>query len=110
MKQYCRLTGVDLSTDGASNGIKGMCLNCKSCCGDEDFTCTNENVLAVGRNKIMESLPEGFEIDTLTLKPMKLKDPTKKCKNYSCDMDKITAFLEKWFGVDENAEKENASE
>lgn len=117
MKQYCPLTGIDLSLDGATNGFKSMCLNCKSCHPDanqdsygEKYTCNNEKVMEVGKNKILAALPEGFEIETLTLKPMALKDPTKKCKNYSFDKEKVMEFIENFFTPSPDVEKENASE
>ena len=118
MARYCKLTGVDLSGDGATNGFKCMCLNCVSCndvidpsltFDDERFTCDNEKVMQVGIKKIMEALPEGFEIETITLKPMALKDPTKKCKNYVPDVDKVVDFVTRYYTGEEN-EKENASE
>lgn len=114
--QYCLLTGIDLTTDGPSNGFKTMCLNCKSCglsdetWGSQKYSCSNEKVMEVGKNKILAALPEGFEIETLTLKPMALKDPTKKCKNYSFDKEKVMEFIEDFFTPSPNAEKENASE
>lgn len=118
MSQYCKLTGVDLSRDGATNGFKCMCLNCKSCSlgpnqssySDEQYVCDNENVMEMGKKKIMAAVPEGFEIDTLTLKPMTLKDPTKKCKNHIFDMEKVINFLADYFTTPEDSEKENASE
>ena len=110
--QYCKLTGIDLRQDGATNGFKCMCLNCKSCYdGDGQFVCDNENVMEISRKKILASLPEGVEIKTLELNPMKLKDPTKKCKNHSFDIDKVVEYLEEYFTTEpENQEKENASE
>lgn len=117
MSQYCKLTGVDLSQDGATNGFKSMCLNCKSChngpeqssLNDEQFVCDNESVMEMGKKKILASLPDGFEIKTLELKPMKLKDPKKKCKNYSFDKEKVMEFIENFFTPSPDAEKENAS-
>jgi len=110
-EQYCKLTGVDLSQDGA-NGFKCMCLNCKSCHeGDEQFVCDNDAVMQVGMKKVIEALPEGFEIESLKLKPMKLKDPTKKCKNFAFDLDKVVDFLKEYFlSESDNNEKENAPE
>lgn len=112
-KIYCKLTGVDLSGDGATNGFKCMCVNCKSCHADNDknqYVCDNENVMEVGKQKILAALPDGFEIETLTLKPMVLKDPTKKCKNHQFDLESVTEFIRDFFTASPNAEKENASE
>lgn len=114
MSSYCKLTGVDLSQDGATNGFKNMCLNCKSCRYKNEegrYVCENENVMEMGKKKILAAIPEGFEIETLTLKPMALKDPTKKCKNHQFDLDAVTEFISDYFlSVPEDAEKENAPE
>ena len=111
-EQYCKLTGVDLSKDGATNGFKCMCLNCKSCHeGNEQFVCDNEGVMEISRKKILASLPEGVEIKTLELNPLKLKDPVKKCNNYAFDLDKVVDFLKEYFlSEPANNEKENAPE
>lgn len=113
LKQYCKLTGVDLSADGSTNGFKRMCVNCKSCHADNDkdqYVCDNEKVIEVGRQRILASVPEGFEVDTLTLKPMVLKDPTKKCKNHQFDFDGVVEFISNYFLASPENEKENASE
>lgn len=113
LKQYCKLTGVDLSADGSTNGFKRMCINCKSCHADNDryqYVCDNEKVIEVGRQRILASVPEGFEVDTLTLKPMVLKDPTKKCKNHQFDLDGVVEFISDYFLASPEDEKENASE
>ena len=46
-----------------------------------------------GVKKVYESLPEGFEIESLVLKPMLLKNPTKKCSNYCVDKEFIVNEL-----------------
>jgi hypothetical protein len=38
-------------------------------------------------------VPEGFEIDTLTLKPMALKNPLKKCGVYEADINALVEML-----------------
>jgi len=114
MSKYCKLTGVDLSQEGATNGFKTMCINCKSCIykSEEDrYVCENENVMEMGKKKILAAIPEGFEVETLTLKPMALKDPTKKCKNHQFDMNGVAEFIADYFLTSPaDAEKENASE
>lgn len=93
MQKFCKFTGVEL-TDGVET-IKKMCLNCKSIIENEDgsFSCGNETVMEKGREKILAAVPEGFEIETLTLKPMLLKSPTKKCGVYSVDIDALTTEI-----------------
>lgn len=113
MKRYCMLTGIDLSGDGATNGFKTMCLNCTTCHYDSEkdqFTCSNEKVMEVGKQKILAAIPEGFEVETLTLKPMVLKDPTKKCKNHQFNLDGAVEYLKSYFIPSADSEKENASE
>jgi len=101
MKQYCLLTGIDLSPDGATNGFKKMCLNCKDCEAqlDDKFVCYNKNVLDMGKKKILENLPEGYEIEELKLKPMNLKDPTKRCTNHEFDTAKVMDYVVDYFGL-----------
>jgi hypothetical protein len=53
----------------------------------------NETVMEKGREKILAAVPEGFEIDTLTLKPMALKNPTKKCGVYAVNIPALTEEL-----------------
>ena len=72
--------------------IKKMCLNCKHLVNEnEDYRCNNEAVMEKGREKILASLPEGFEIESMVLKPMALKNPTKKCGNYDFNLEQIVA-------------------
>ena len=46
-----------------------------------------------GREKILAAVPEGFEVDTLVLKPMVLKNPLKKCGAYEADIDSLVEDL-----------------
>lgn len=88
--KYNILTGTDITAQDYKSPIKKMCLNCASCkCSDEQFFCTNEKVIEAGRKKILEAVPEGFEISVLELKPMQLKNPTKKCGNYDLDVELV---------------------
>lgn len=93
MGKFCKFTGVEL-TEGVET-IKKMCLNCVSLVENEDgtFACMNETVMEKGREKILAAVPEGFEIDTLTLKPMALKNPTKKCGVYAVNIPALTEEL-----------------
>ena len=112
MAIYDRLTGADISLDGASTGYKKMCLNCKSCSQVpstigttlEMFSCVNEKVLETGRKKILESVPEGFEVTNLEIGPMKLKNPTKKCPNHEFSMESVVEYLNDYFGENSNSE------
>ena len=88
--KYNILTGADTTAQDYKSPIKKMCLNGASWkCSDEQFFCTNEKVIEAGRKKILEAVPEGFEISVLELKPMQLKNPTKKCGNYELDVELV---------------------
>lgn len=99
MANFDIFTGVELE-EGTSTTLKKMCLNCDSCILNDDgtYACRNEAVMNIGREKILAAVPEGYEIDSLTLKPMFLKNPTKKCGNYKADIDylveKVKAIYE----------------
>jgi len=104
VKGYDILTGQEIEKLADCN-YKKMCLNCTSCLSDtEKYRCNNEKVMAVGKKKIMDSLPEGYEIESISLKPMELKDPTKKCKNYAANIEQITQFVRFFY---ENQTEEN---
>ena len=94
MANYCVLTGTQLP-EGTDTLIQKMCINCVSAIQNEDgsYSCKNEDVMEKGRAKIMASIPEGFEVETLVLKPMLLKAPTKKCNNYIADIQFLTEYI-----------------
>lgn len=100
--KYDVFTGAEI-TEGATpqQHINKMCLNCKYMTevmnetGEVSYHCTNEKVMEKGKEKILAALPEGFEIDTLVLKPMNLKNPTKKCGNYDFDLEFIVNQIKK---------------
>lgn len=103
MKEYCILTGREITEGGIEPVFRKMCLNCTTCITeDEKYRCTNERVMEVGKKKILENLPEGYEIESITLKPMELKDPTKKCKNYKPNIEAITAKVQEFFLSEES--------
>ena len=86
MVNNCIICGAEL-VDGKcpnAHGLKPMCLNCVSCFQtvDGEYRCENENVLKIASQKMMEALPEGYEVAELEIKPMLLKNPCKKCSNY----------------------------
>ena len=109
LEEYDILTG-EKKTDGYSSPLRAMCLNCEFC-KNENGTgyCVNEKVLEIGKKKILAAVPDGYEIDTLTLKPLLLKDPTKKCSNHIPDEERIINTVASHFGMDGvfNAYKEN---
>lgn len=96
MANVCLFTGMELP-EGSTTLLKKMCLNCKSLVAGDNgtYACANETVMEQGRAKILAAVPDGFEIDSLVLKPMNLKNPTKKCGNYEADIDMLTHELTK---------------
>ena len=94
MGKFCRFTGAELP-EGSNSLIKKMCLNCKSLIENEDghYACVNEAVMEKGREKILAAVPEGFEVDTLVLKPMVLKNPLKKCGVYEANIQSLVDEL-----------------
>ena len=98
MKEYDILTGQEKTDKGLEPVFKKMCLNCTTCItAEEKYRCTNEIVMELNKKKAIESLPEGFEVESITLKPMELKDPTKKCKNYNPNMELIETKVKELF-------------
>ena len=107
IEEYDILTG-EKKTDGYSSPLKAMCLNCEYCKNDNGTAyCVNEKVLEVGKKKILASVPEGYEIDTLTLKPLLLKDPTKKCNNRKPNEELILDAVASYFRFGSYTDKEN---
>lgn len=97
---YCIFTGLEESP------LKKMCLNCISCTQTtaEKFGCTNENVLKKGKDEILKNVPEGFEIENLTLKPMALKNPTKRCPNYEPNIELMNIYIKNFFESEDKKE------
>jgi hypothetical protein len=100
---YCIFTGLE------ETPLKKMCLNCKSCTQTavNSFGCTNEHVLEKGRAEILKNVPEGFEIENLTLKPMALKNPTKRCPNYWPDLELLQGAVREFFDNEDKKEDPN---
>jgi hypothetical protein len=98
MDKYCVFTGVELSDESAPL-VKKMCINCKSAIKNEDgtYSCVNDEVMGKGLAKVLAAVPEGFEIDTIKLKPMALKNPLKKCGEHEADYAMLTEALSEYF-------------
>lgn len=99
--EACILTGIDI-TEGIPKDypIKKMCLNCIDCIKDEEtgaYKCKNESIMNMKREEIIKALPEGVEIDVLTLKPYLLKSPTKKCGMHTADIERIVNTISEFF-------------
>ena len=103
MTNKCNICGTEL-VDGKcpqTHTVKPMCLNCNSVsCDDNEFRCHNDAVLGVAREKMLAALPEGYEVGEIEVKPMLLKNPCKKCGNYSMDKMRLARLLLKEAGLD----------
>ena len=97
MSKFCKICGAELVEGKCPNGehLKKMCLNCTFCdeTSDETLICNNKENLEAALNKVKESLPSGYEIETLTLKPIPLKDPCKKCKKWTLNQEVVLKNL-----------------
>ena len=51
---------------------------------------------------MLSALPEGYEIETLEIKPMLLKNPCKKCGKYLLDKMRVARYLLDEAGIDVN--------
>jgi hypothetical protein len=79
---YCPFCGAEL-VDGVcpnkEQHLKQMCINCAF---NEAGCCINEANMELAKAKIMQSVPNGYEIEELKLKPLPLRDPRKRCNNW----------------------------
>ena len=94
----CVFCGEPLSENGicpnAAQHFKPMCLNCLHCSnGEEGLICVNDENKNDAAQKIMQSYEGGYKITNIELSPIPLKDPTKKCKRHSIDMDVLMQRL-----------------
>lgn len=95
---YCKICGAELVEGKCPNGehFKKMCLNCSSCeqtLTDESYFCKNEENLNAALSKVKEAIPSGYEIEELSLKPIALKDPCKKCKKWAINQEVVLKEL-----------------
>lgn len=105
MVNNCTICGAEL-VDGkcpSVHAVKPMCLNCiyVTDTGSE-YRCVNEDVLEGAKQKMLAALPEGYEIETLEIKPMLLKNPCKKCGKYTMDKMRVARYLLDEAGIDVN--------
>ena len=96
----CLFCGELLNEEGkcpnAAQHFKPMCLNCEHMGYDgEDCVCCNDDNKNDAIQKIMSSFEGGYEITGVTLKPLPLKDPAKKCKRWSMNLDALTLAMSK---------------
>ena len=106
MEKICILTGLPKG----ECPMKPMCYNCKDLhfnSETKEFTCKNENVMNIGLQKMKDAaINLGFDIETLVLKPMVLKTPSKKCNNYTPNTELIQATISEIFMSNSNEKTE----
>lgn len=70
--------------------IKPMCLNCvySEEKGDSCY-CVNEENKLDAIQKIKASFDGGYEITGIELQPLPLKEPSRKCKRHTLNIDRI---------------------
>lgn len=79
-------------TGGEVNeAFKKMCLNCRWY-NRVDGTCTNQDNLNAMVNKLKQAV-SGYEIEDIKLKPIPLKDDTKKCQRHETDTESVVEYV-----------------
>ena len=99
MSEFCKICGtekVDGKCPNAENHLKKMCFNCVSCKdGNKDINdsgalfCYNEENLNDAVEKVKANIPSGYSLENISLVPIALKDPTKKCKRWKLNTEII---------------------
>lgn len=94
MSEICKICGsekIEGKCPNAESHLKKMCINCISCdCTSEgEHFCANEQNLSDAVEKLKANVPPGYAIENVELKPLALKDITKKCKRWSIDKQKV---------------------
>lgn len=85
---FCGTELVEGKCPNQENHFKPMCINCMFCntevtdTDDGKCFCENPDNKEDAVKKIKEAVPSGYEIEDIKLKPLPLKDETKKCKRW----------------------------
>jgi len=89
---FCGAQLVDGKCPNEEKHFKKMCLNCRDCAAG---TCNNEKNKEDATTKMLNSIqvPAGYEIQNISLKPIPLKDVTKKCPRYTPNIEAINEAL-----------------
>ena len=84
----CPLCGAELVEGKCPNDaihLRPMCLNCKDCCSSDGMlVCENDTNKQKTIEKMLAAVGDSYAVDvnTIVLKPLPLKDATKKCKQW----------------------------
>lgn len=99
----CPLCGTELVEGKCPNEtihLKPMCLNCKDCTCDTangSLFCENEGNKQKTIEKMVAAVGDSYAVDvnSIVLKPLPLKDATKKCKQWTFNVN----VLKTYYGV-----------
>ncbi len=98
MSEFCKICGAEKIEGVCPNAemhIKKMCINCNSCNEKDNLMfCNNEDNLKDATNAMLKYVPKGYLVETLTLSPIALKDPTKKCIRWTLNENIVLSELE----------------
>lgn len=76
--------------------IKRMCLNCAYL--KNNSICLNSDVMSNAINRAQKAVLDlGLDIETLNLKPIKIKNLRGKCDYHKADMIKIQTYIDSLF-------------
>lgn len=99
MNDFCKICGTEKVNGvcpNAESHLKKMCLNCESCVNETDTAfCNNPDNLNDAVEKIKQNIPSGYSLENIELKPLPLKDPTKKCKRWKLNVQSVLNEFEK---------------
>lgn len=92
---FCGAELVDGKCPNAASHIVKMCINCEFCGLDNDSNrvCYNAENMENAIEKVKAALPSGYDFVNLELKPLPLKEPTKKCKKWAIVDKKIADII-----------------
>lgn len=99
MTEKCILCGEPLENGkcpNASTHFKKMCLNCKFCERENDnHFCMNDENQAdfINRIKMANTVQGPYEIVNVEIKPLPLKDASKKCARWTVDEELVINFV-----------------
>lgn len=74
-----------------NESFKKMCVNCKWH-NAENGSCVNPDNESAAIEKIRQALT-GYEIEEIKLKPVPLKDDTKKCQHHELDSKVVLEYV-----------------
>lgn len=94
-ENFCLLDGSELVEGKPQLKFTKMCANCRFAKLNEnnDLVCENEENQRKASEKLLQSVPAGYEITELKLKPLPLKTAVKKCKAWEVNEEKVVEYI-----------------